>query len=140
MAGQMRPLRRSGQRGVALVEFAIALPLLAILVFGTLDLGRAYAIWNETKNAAREGAAYARSFPCDTTGTTAAAEAESDRTITVTVDRLGQACPVGTRPEDLQPGERVIVRVESELSLITPIVSGLASDVEVGAEVEVVVQ
>ncbi len=39
------------------------LPVLAILVFGTVDLGRAYQLKNQLKNAAREGAAYAQVYP-----------------------------------------------------------------------------
>lgn len=46
-----------------MVEFAICLPLLAILVFGTIDLGRVYVTWQHVKNAAREGAYLAASQP-----------------------------------------------------------------------------
>ncbi|MER3414581.1 MAG: hypothetical protein C4346_19745, partial [Chloroflexota bacterium] len=55
--------RRCSHCGVALVGFALTLPLLAILVFGTVDLGRAYLTWVRVKNAAREGAAYAQTHP-----------------------------------------------------------------------------
>ena len=46
-----------------MVEFALCLPLLAILVFGTIDVGRVYQTWEQAKNAAREGAAYAARQP-----------------------------------------------------------------------------
>lgn len=138
--GRHRRRPEQTDRAVALVEFAVALPLIAILVFGTLDLGRAYSLWNETKNAAREGAAYAIDRPCDTAGITAAATAETDRAFTVTVQLpTGRTCPAGSSGSALRPGEQVTVRVETPYSLITPFVSGFVPDVGVAAEVEVTV-
>ena len=52
-----------GDHGAAAVEFALCLPVLALLVCGVIDLGRWYSAWNETKNAAREGALYAQTHP-----------------------------------------------------------------------------
>jgi Flp pilus assembly protein TadG len=52
-----------GQRGTALVEFAILLPLVALVCLGTVDLGRAFRTVNEVRNAAREGAAFAQRHP-----------------------------------------------------------------------------
>ncbi len=54
-----RPLRTpamSNQRGSSLVEFAVLLPLLLILVFGAIDLGRAIQFNNILVNMSREGA------------------------------------------------------------------------------------
>jgi Flp pilus assembly protein TadG len=47
--------RRSGQ---ALVEFAIALPVLVLLVAGMLEMGRAYSFAVATSDAARDAARY----------------------------------------------------------------------------------
>jgi Flp pilus assembly pilin Flp len=54
-------LRRASrdERGVALVEFALALPVLALLLFGVLDFGRAFNYWIDTTHLASEGARYA---------------------------------------------------------------------------------
>lgn len=52
-----------GQRGTALVEFALVLPLVALVCLGTVDLGRAFKTVNEVRNAAREGAAFAQRHP-----------------------------------------------------------------------------
>lgn len=51
-----------GDRGQSLVEFAIALPLLLLILVGIVDVGRVlyYAIALQT--GAREGAAYAAAF------------------------------------------------------------------------------
>lgn len=43
------------ERGAALVEFAIVLPLLVTLVFGIIEFGRAYNAQISLTHAAREG-------------------------------------------------------------------------------------
>jgi hypothetical protein len=61
--------RRSDRsRGQELVEFAIVLPLLLLVVFGILDLGRLFHALITTTNAAREGARYGIIYPDDLTG------------------------------------------------------------------------
>jgi Flp pilus assembly protein TadG len=45
-------------RGQALVEFALALPVLLLLIFGVLEFGRAFTTKIAMENAAREGAHY----------------------------------------------------------------------------------
>jgi len=49
-------LRPTKQKGQSLVEFALVFPLLALLVFALLDLGRAVYVYNTLANAARQGA------------------------------------------------------------------------------------
>ena len=51
------PMRRrqDQDRGAALVEFALLLPLLALLLFGTITGGLTLSRQNSVKNAAREG-------------------------------------------------------------------------------------
>jgi Flp pilus assembly protein TadG len=49
--------RRKGKsRGQSLAEFALVFPVLALLLFGLLDLGRAVYMYNTLANAARTGA------------------------------------------------------------------------------------
>jgi Flp pilus assembly protein TadG len=48
--------RERGQDGVALVEFALVLPMLLLFLVGLTDLGRAVYYMNTMENAAREGA------------------------------------------------------------------------------------
>ncbi|HEY6959096.1 MAG TPA: TadE/TadG family type IV pilus assembly protein [Candidatus Limnocylindria bacterium] len=45
--------------GQSLVEFALALPLLLVILLGVADLGRAFYYSSAIANAARVGAAYA---------------------------------------------------------------------------------
>jgi Flp pilus assembly protein TadG len=47
------------ERGVALVEFALVLPLLLLLLFGMLDFGRAFNYWIDSTHLANEGARWA---------------------------------------------------------------------------------
>lgn len=49
---------RGRRRGQSLVEFAITLPLLALLVAGTLELGRGYSFAIAASDAARDAARY----------------------------------------------------------------------------------
>lgn len=44
------------ERGAALVEFALALPLLLVVLAGIVDFGFAFQRWEVITNAAREGA------------------------------------------------------------------------------------
>lgn len=47
---------RRSERGQALVEFALILPLFVLLLVGILDFGRAIYAYNTVNNAARQGA------------------------------------------------------------------------------------
>src|SRR3954447_5801980 len=49
-----RPQAREG--GQALVEFALAFPIMVLILFGIFDLGRAVYAYNTVANAARDGA------------------------------------------------------------------------------------
>lgn len=58
--GGLRRRGRTGrERGASLVEFAVALPLLLILVLGIIEFGFVLAQMNEVRHGAREGARYA---------------------------------------------------------------------------------
>jgi Flp pilus assembly protein TadG len=53
-------LRRSqDERGAALVEFALVLPLLLVLLLGMLEFGKAFNYWIDTTHLANEGARWA---------------------------------------------------------------------------------
>ena len=49
---------RRNERGAALVELAVALPLLAVIMVGAIDFGRAFRTAMVVTNAARAGALY----------------------------------------------------------------------------------
>ena len=59
------------ERGSAMVETAICIPLLLVLMVGIFEVGRAYQTWQVLTNAAREGARMAV-MPSPTTADTTA--------------------------------------------------------------------
>ena len=63
--------RYSSERGNALVETAITMPLLLLLMVGIFEVGRAYETWQVLCNAAREGARMSVTPSSDTPTTTA---------------------------------------------------------------------
>ncbi len=50
--------RLTGHKGQSLVEFALALPLLLVLMLGLIDLARGVLFYNTVSTCAREGARY----------------------------------------------------------------------------------
>ena len=67
------------ERGQGLIEFALTLPLLLMLVLGTVDLGLGFKTYIGLTNAAREGVRWVSLHPTDPAGAVARVEAESDR-------------------------------------------------------------
>src|SRR6202048_3634442 len=59
---------KRGGFGQAMVEFAISVPILVLLVAGTLELGRGYAFAIATSDAARDGARYVAGKTSTTNG------------------------------------------------------------------------
>ncbi len=60
--------RSRRHRGQSVVEFAIALPLLLLLLAGGSDLARIYFVGDQIADAAREAALYAAHHPGYTAG------------------------------------------------------------------------
>ena len=53
---QPRHVRDRDERGAALVEFALILPILVLFLFGIVEFGRAYSARIQLTSAVREGA------------------------------------------------------------------------------------
>jgi len=66
--------------GQSLVEFALTLPLLLLLVFTFLDLGRAVYYYSAVSNAVREGARFASVTPLDLYCAAGDTSCDADRT------------------------------------------------------------
>ena len=58
------------EEGAAVVEFALVMPILALIIFGIIDFGRAFYTVNNIISAVREGARYGAilAAPKSTTG------------------------------------------------------------------------
>jgi Flp pilus assembly protein TadG len=101
----------SRDRGAAAVEFALLLPLLLLIVFGIIDVGRALNAQITLAEAAREGARLAATGqPAVVARTQAAAVGQANVSVTVTY------CQPGAGPEaDAE------VQVSTPFSFVTPI-------------------
>lgn len=127
-AGRSR--RRAGQparrpsRAQALVEFALILPVLALLLVAILDLGRMFYSYEALANAAREGARYYALHPGEVAATEERVRAELDgrvSPVTITV-----ACPESGSCANLNPGQEVRVTVSWAFTPITPLISAIS--------------
>ena len=67
----MRTRLRNNERGAALIETAITIPMILLIAVGIFEFGRAYQTWQVLTNAAREGARMAVT-PSSTVPTTTA--------------------------------------------------------------------
>jgi Flp pilus assembly protein TadG len=77
------------ERGQGIVEFAISMPLMLLIMLGTIDTGRMFFDYIEMRQAAVEGATYGSRKPTDTAGISAAVIAHgipADATVAVTSD------------------------------------------------------
>jgi Flp pilus assembly protein TadG len=59
LRSRLNPASLRDESGVALVEFALVLPLLLLLLFGMLDFGKAFNYWIDETHLANETARWA---------------------------------------------------------------------------------
>ena len=133
--------RRGRERGQALVEFALTIPLVLLLIFGLIDLGRAVYISNSLSEAARDGARYgsvqARSYN----------EARLNGVEAWTQDRLNAVpnpvvtatCTAANASFGCTVNDIIVVTVEAEVEMITPIIGQLLGPLSLEGRSEVLV-
>ena len=99
----MKTDSRTRERGAAMVEAAITIPLLLVLMVGIFEVGRAYQTWQVLTNAAREGARMSitpGSTPANTTALIrqymADGQLSNSATAVVNVDKGGSINVAGT--------------------------------------------
>jgi hypothetical protein len=80
----LRTRERSGQ---AILEFAIVSMAFLMIVFGTIDFGRAIYMYSQLQNSVREGARYGKMNPAATTAIEAVV--------------IGNASSLNLRPDDI---------------------------------------
>ncbi len=118
----------NGEKGQALVEFALLIPIFLILLFAIVDFGMGFYSWITVTNSAREGARVGAvhaplnvaSSPCFGKGSLeqciedrvldSADLADEDTKMTVTITNAQG-----------QSGESVVVKVDYDYDLITPL-------------------
>ena len=116
-----RPQR--GERGQAVVELALILPVIVTLIFGALDVGRLFNAQIVVTEAAREGARLAT-----TECTLSPSTCYSD--VVTRVDNAMTGLTVSNSTVTLSPGpyvsgDTVTVQVHYTISFITPWISSL---------------
>ena len=68
MKTMIRRLKSRGEYGQSLAEFSLILPVIAIVIFGLVDMARAMQSYVTIQEAARDGARYAVTGRIDCTG------------------------------------------------------------------------
>jgi Flp pilus assembly protein TadG len=160
-SGPIRP-RRGRERGAALVELALIMPVLAVIVLSSIDLGRTASFHNKMSNAAREGAGVAQFSP-----TAVSSGCNGDRNIldrvrkqseslsgepgySVTVAKKSATtgaltpytgCTTTTPALTFAPGDRVVVTVEIDVAMLGPMsMAFVGNSAHLERSAEVVVQ
>ncbi len=110
-------LRGRGQSGQGLVEFALVVPVLLLILFGVLDLGRSFHTYISLTNAAREAARYAA---VNNTSATSAQAAQEFGSVSGCVNgSLTFADSGGGR------GNPYTVTVTCQFQLVTPLIGNV---------------
>jgi Flp pilus assembly protein TadG len=93
-------LRRlaAGCGGSIALEFALALPVLTLLLFGLLDLGRFSMQKSALLQGAQEGANYGIQYPTDTAGITSTAQTATGLTGVTATPNVFCECTSGQVP------------------------------------------
>lgn len=128
---------RSDHRGQALVEFALAIPIVLLLMLGTLDLGRAIFAYNSISNAARSGVRVAI-VNQDQTAVEAEALNEAVGLAPVTVEPLAYPYAAGGECPDL--GCVVRVEVTHQWTAATPVISQIVGPITISSTSELPIE
>jgi Flp pilus assembly protein TadG len=102
------------EEGQALVEFTLLVPIFLILVFAIVDFGMGFYSWMSVTNGAREGARL---------GAVLATQEEIEAQVYEAVDLPDEDTKmtvVVTNAEG-DPGESVVVQVDYDYDLVTPL-------------------
>jgi hypothetical protein len=120
MPNHMRSPSKQGshQRGQALVECALVVPVLLVLVLGIVDFGWALRSWMAVTNSAREGAR---------AGAVGASCEDIQQRAVGTSAGLLAAGDVSVENCQGQPGTSVVVTVTHDYSFVTPLGSVLTT-------------
>ena len=118
----IRRRTENGQRdekGQALVEFALLVPIFLMLLFAIVDFGMGFHSWITVTNSAREGARL---------GAVAGTEQQIIDRVHDTAALINEDTNMNVVVTNAQglPGESVVVQVDYDYDLITPLASLVA--------------
>lgn len=140
----MRLVGRDARSGQALAEFAIAAPVVFLVILGLLDVGRMVFINNEITEAAREGARWG------TVQGRAAAEADGDNTavtdevqsriIVAPAPSISLSCTdLGGAGGSCGSGDLLTIVVSSSVDPITPLVGQIIGPLVLTSEAQMTI-
>ena len=124
----IRARRKNGEKGQALVEFALLVPIFLLLLFAVVDFGMGFYSWITVTNADREGARLgAVHAPLNVASSPCFGKASLDQCIE---DRVRDASDLTNEATKMtvtitnatgNPGQSVVVKVDYDYDLITPL-------------------
>lgn len=112
-----RQVTRCRERGQAAAEFALMLPVLALIVMGMVDFARVFYTYEALINASREGARYCALNPGNISNTVNRVVGELDNRIQLTSAQT--AAITCTNPG---VGQAITVTVSATFTPITPLI------------------
>jgi Flp pilus assembly protein TadG len=135
-SSRLRGRRQAGQRrgrGQSLVEFAIALPVVMLMLLFGLDFGRVFLGWVTLNNAVREAANFAALNPTAWTAPgNPTVQAEYARLVAAESGgincTLPSPLPDPTFPSGTAIGSPAVVEISCRFSLITPLISAVVGN------------
>ena len=139
----MRRLMRGDLvRGQSMVELAVTLPILLLLIFGLIDLGRAVFISNSLAEAARDGARYgsvqARAW--NDARRTLVEDWILDRLPGVPDPTADVQCTTANATLGCTVEDTLIVTVHADVEMITPIIGQFIGPLSLDGRSEAIVQ
>jgi Flp pilus assembly protein TadG len=136
--GRFRRGRRArGDKGVALIEFAIVMPLLFLLVFGIIEFGWAFSQNLDVRHGAREGARLAAvNYGSETAirNEICTRMSKTSSGTTVTLQRVDGPEDTNTTTGDI--GDKVIVTVSHQYVQLTKMLNFALNNVTLSSKVE----
>ena len=102
-----------------MVEFALLVPIFLMLLFAIVDFGMGFHSWITVTNSAREGARL---------GAVAATQQQIEDRVYDTANLINESTNMDVLVTNAQgsPGESVVVQVDYDYDLITPLASLVA--------------
>ena len=122
-------MRKRGAGGQALVEFALVIPVLMLLLFGLLDLGKVvyanHTVAQAAREASRVGVVTPNAASAKYADIRGAAMSGAPAIVLTAADVTGEGCADCFYPEGASSGGRVVVNVSSRIDILTPLLTNL---------------
>lgn len=136
-------MRSDRSNGQALVELALVIPIFLVLLFGLFDVGRVVYINNALSEGSREGSRYGSvaSRANSATGRSQIGTWTASKLTAVPAPDVSVTCQrEGSAVSSCHSGDVLIVRITSDVDMMTPVIGQLVGSLSLVAESRVRVQ